>query len=538
MYLGLLAALAADRPFAKRYEQGDTTQMKRTLSSVMIALLVFFAAGVFAQDDDTENLYGIDIETAELIEDNPAEYYGETVTVDGIATNIVDANTFTLTDTEPFDLTPATFYVVDSTGQSFTGSGEGINEGMAVRVTGTLQEAVVTDLEEGFDFDLDDALWNEFAAEGDNFALVAESATMIDAVGGGSMSDDAQMAQDGQAADPGLVNSDAVFGVYDERCSAAYAGEGFLGLEIEQTELIEDNPADFFGTMVTIEGYVEQVLGNNTFLVQDNEPFDFTPPEFVVADAQGDQFGDVTLTEGTQVCVTGTVYDLEGPGFEGELGYDLDDDLFDFPAGEDQFAMVAQNVSVLDAEGTVVEREPVYGNEADFFGDESLLAEDPMVEDDETDTTGAAGTAIEQAAGNYEELCSAAYAGENFLGLDTEVTELIEDNPEEFFGTTVTIEGYIEQVFGTNGFLVQDNEPFDFTPPEFAVADAQGDQFGGMLLEEGTQVCVTGVVYDLELDRPGFENALGYELDNDFFEFPAGEDQFALVAEDVRILDE
>jgi len=508
--------------------------MKRIVVAMLFALMSSIAMSTMAQDTgDLEATYGISEADVERLEENPADFYEQSLTVDGYAEEIVGPNSFILQNYEPFDLTPGDFLVIDATNSSFVDLGADIDQGQAYRITGTFWnydfDAVQTEL----GYELDEDLFGIFDDE--DYVLIAESAEAIDEADGFFSLDDDDEIEDGDGEvisspdvvenpEPGVSTDDLGdennqgFGIYDQRCNAAYVGENFLGLENEMTEQIEDDPTDFFGTTVTIEGYVDQVLETG-FILRDNEPFDFSPPDFVVVDPQSSGFGDLEIDLDDNLCVTGTVYPVDAEEIQSELTVTIDEGFFsDFDTTSDDFAMVAENVSILDDEGGILDGYTISDDD-----------EDDMDMDDDIDGT---------VTGVYDEACSNAYAGENFLGLETEMTELIEDNPAEFLGTSVTIEGYVDQVLA-NGFILQDNEPFDFTPPDFVVVEPQDDGagFGDLSFNEDDNLCVTGTVYPI--DAQEIQNDLEYTLDEGYFDqFNVSSDDFALVAENISVLDE
>lgn len=274
---------------------------------------------------DAVNYYGNPQEMVENIEDNPDEYYGETVTISGSVETILDKRSFVVQDSEPFDLTPLEIVVVGETADMFTADNLNINEGQRVQVTGTLRGVEFADLSTELGWDLDDTLLSRFSDDTDEVAIVASNVQIMDDT----------LINDTDAAVEAALNADT------------------FGLNRETAELAENNPELFYGETVTIRGVIENITEDGLGMrVQNHEPFDFTPPTFFVVDTTGDGFGNAFIEEGAEVNVTGTLQPFEAQdfnlaGWEGELGWDIDDSFLSaWVEDTDEFLMLSDDSQV------------------------------------------------------------------------------------------------------------------------------------------------------------------------------------------------
>lgn len=267
----------------------------------------------------------------------------------------------------------------------------------------------------------------------------------------------------------------------------------FFGNEEEMVERIEDNPLDYLGELVTVSGYVEEIVSEDAFTLRDTEPFDLTPAAFMVAGGSENFYTDhnIDINLGQQVQVTGTLVPLDPVAIEAEAGYPVDALTFE-RFNDDSFGLVASYINVLN---------PVGG-----FENAQMIAEPD--------------------------------AGENLFGMPEETVELIEDDPDEFYGETVTVSGEIETIVTEDGFLMQDTEPFDLTPADFVVVDPTGDIFEEFDFTpvQGMRVQVTGTLYDFDLGELEGRMTWGF-AETGFAEFTGlDNDDFALIAEDVSVI--
>lgn len=268
------------------------------------------------------NFFGNEAEMVERIEDNPREYLNETVTVSGFVEDIVSEDAFILQDTEPFDFTPATFMVAGGSENFFVNRGIDINRGQQVQVTGTLVPLDPVAIDAAAGYPVDTITYETF--HDDSFGLVASYVNITNPMGGVAGT---QMIAENNAGDA-LIQTR------------------------ENAELIEDNPAEYYGELVTVTGTVETIVTDDGFLMQNTEPFDLTPADFVVVDPTGDIFEefDFVPVEGVQVQVTGTLYDFDLGELEGRVTWGFGETGFAEFTGldSDDFTLIAENVQMVD----------------------------------------------------------------------------------------------------------------------------------------------------------------------------------------------
>jgi len=286
-------------------------------------------------------------EMVERLEDNPTEYYGESVTVRGNVETILDSRSFILQDMEPFDLTPAEFLVVAGDENMFSIDNTNINVGQTVVVTGVLRQIEFADLTEEIGWDADDSVLGIFSNDTDEFQLIASNVEITD------------------EADSTLTNAvENTFGeneseledAADEEVDMSAVSSDYFGLDRETAELVEDNPEVFYGQTVTIQGVIENIVADGVGLrVQNRELFDFTPPTFLVMDVDENVYADMDLEEGDEVEITGMLQPFErldwtAPQAGGEFpGWDIDDSIIrDWVEDTDEFLMFADALTVTE----------------------------------------------------------------------------------------------------------------------------------------------------------------------------------------------
>jgi len=307
--------------------------------------------------------------------------------------------------------------------------------------------------------------------------------------------------ENGQIDDIDLFYEEGIFAdTYDY---APVGTEGFLfDFNDEMVERLEDNPTEYYGESVTVRGVVENTLDNRSFMLQDMEPFDLTPAEFLVIAGNDGMFNEMDINEGQRVIVTGVLRQTEFEDLSEEIGWDADDSILGiFQNDTDEFQLLASNVRIV----TPAETDMAAGEDA---------------------------TALEQTVTS------------DYFGLDSETAELVEDNPEVFYGETVTVRGVIENITEDGvGLRVQNREPFDFTPPTFFVVDVEETVYADMNLEEGDEVEVTGLLQPFEqqdwtgLDENG--EFPGWDIDDSIFRaWVQDTDEFLMFADALTVIED
>ncbi len=296
----------------------------------------------------------------------------------------------------------------------------------------------------------------------------------------------------------GLAAMFAIFAVFLASCGGGEAagagesggGESAGGAEGVSVATLIDNPSEFYGNQVTVSGLVTEVIGPNAFVIGGNE---FVGGEgLMIVGAQ--ELSQIVegLPEGEEiqaqdlVQVTGTVRPAEQQEITSEIGYELDDQVFEAFGGE--AAVVASQVVVTPQQG------------------------------------GTSAQAQQQGAQ---------------VALST-----IVDNPSEFYGRTVTVSGPVARVLNPNAFVTvaqeaaqQQNDGFFDDPETLAeqgvlVVSGSGS---GPNLTENQSVQVTGQVQ--RFDVTTFEQELGVQFEEnneDFLTTFSENDGPAIVANSIQ----
>ena len=221
------------------------------------------------------------------IMDNTATYLDNIVTVNGDVEEMIGATAFTLDEEALFAGGIDNDLLVIGAQQNLAGIDDQILNDR-VRVTGTVRNFVLADIENELGYDLDDTLF----AEWDNKpVLVAQSV---------------QMVRPAPAA--GVTLPEGNITVAD----------------------IVSNPAALDGKEVTVNGEVQEVFGANAFKLDEEALFaGGIDNDLLVIGAQQNLAGIDDQIVDDWVEVTGTVHStFRLADIESEIGYDLDDTLF------------------------------------------------------------------------------------------------------------------------------------------------------------------------------------------------------------------
>ncbi len=209
---------------------------------------------------------------------------------------------------------------------------------------------------------------------------------------------------------------------------------------------ITDNPEEYIGETVTVSGEVEAAIGDRVFTIGGQEFLGGQSLLVVSANplptAAGRTPGDAVLTNDI-IQVTGPVRRFNVAEFEQAIGTALDDGLF--TEFEGQPAVIARSVDL-------------------------------------TPRSGNAGT----------------------QSVPVTVSNLA-DNPEEYFGQTVTLSGPITNVVSPNAFILDGQ----------VLAVGWGNAAPGDSPTQGNRVQATGIYRAFDLAE--FEQDLGVDLQDDVF---------------------
>ena len=248
-------------------------------------------------------------------------------------------------------------------------------------------------------------------------------------------------------------------------------GESAGGAEGVSVATIIDNPEEFYGNQVTVSGLVTEVIGPNAFAIGGDEFIGGESllivgaqelPQIVEGVAEGDV---VEIKQQDLVQVTGTLRPAEQQEITDEVGYELDNQVFEVFGGE--AAVVASQVVVTPQQG------------------------------------GSTAQAQQQAP--------------------VQLTTLI-DNPSEFYGQQVTLDGAVAQVISPSASVIvpqeratqMQNEGIFDNPEALAqegvlIVNTAGT---GPNLSELQTVQATGTVQEFE-DVGAFEQEFGVTLGDD-----------------------
>lgn len=249
--------------------------------------------------------------------DNPSEFYGNKATASGLVTEVVSPNAVEIGDSEAFD---GGLLIVGA--QKLPQIVEGVPEGEVVDIqqqdlvqaTGNVREFNLQEVEQELGYDLENGAFEAFEGR------------------------------------PAIIASDFVL--------TPQPGEGTTmnqSTEVVLTNLT-DQPAEFFGQQVSVNGPIARVISPNAFVMvpqevmnQRDEGFINDPQELaeagvLVVSGQGT---GANLTENQSVRVSGTVEQTDISAFEQELGvtFENNNEFLSAFEEEERPAIVANQVS-------------------------------------------------------------------------------------------------------------------------------------------------------------------------------------------------
>ena len=246
-------------------------------------------------------------------------------------------------------------------------------------------------------------------------------------------------------------------------------GESAGGAQAVSVSTIIDNPSEYYGNQVTVSGLVTQVIGPNAFAIGGDE---FVGGEsLLIVGAQELPQIVEGLPEGEEiqaqdlVQVTGTLRPAEQQQITDEVGYELDNQVFEVFGGE--AAVVASQVVVTPQQG------------------------------------GTTAQAQQQAP--------------------VQITTLI-DNPSEFYGQQVTVDGAVARVISPSASVIVPEDRATQLQNEGVFEDPAALAQEGVLvvnttgtgpdLSELQTIQATGTVQEFE-SVGAFEQEFGVTLGND-----------------------
>ncbi len=251
---------------------------------VILALILW---QLFAEEQSAGPEAGVTISD---ITDNPQEYYDSTVTVSGQVGELIGPRAFTI-GTED-SVGGGTLLVIGAKQlpEIIEGDAEEIAADDVVQVSGPVQEFNIAEIEDELGFDLEDGLFSEY--EGDPVVVANTVDLTAEAAGAGAQNAQATMSD------------------------------------------ITDNPEEYYGQTLTVDGAVAQIIEPNAFVIveqqlaEDEELLDnptALADEGVLVFSSGPE---PNLSELMTVQVKGTFQEFDLATFEEELGTELDDGLY------------------------------------------------------------------------------------------------------------------------------------------------------------------------------------------------------------------
>lgn len=194
------------------------------------------------------------------VAENAEDLIGQTVTIRSNAIEQIEPATFTVADQEFFG--GEDIVIVNATGTPFVLPAE---EDTEVQITGEVAEFILADVESAYDLDLDPDLYVEYT---DKPAIIAQS----------------------------------------------------LALAPEPGEIAED-PEQYYGEILAVTGEIENVYGNNTFTLDEEELFGGQDLLVVVTNPT-----EAPIKDGETVATTGELRSFVVADFETDydLTWDLD----------------------------------------------------------------------------------------------------------------------------------------------------------------------------------------------------------------------
>lgn len=267
--------------------------------------------------------------TLSEVTDNTDAYLGQTVVVQGDVTDLVGTNSFTLND--------ASLLGGDSVLVVGTEGGVIGREGDTVQVTGTVRQFDLASIEQEAGYDLEDELFTPFEGQ---TVIVAQSMRTV---------------------------------------------AGDLVEAITLSDIAED-PAAYVGTTVTVRGDLGEKLGEQAFVLEDDQLL--SGENFVVVAQAADTlpadltaFDDPVAGINREVQVTGAIQPFDLATIEQEIGTDLQDDLF-AAYEENSYTIIAESVNIIGdqagtpAEGGVATVSEIVSNPELYFGQNVLVQGD------------------------------------------------------------------------------------------------------------------------------------------------------------------
>jgi len=504
--------------------------------SAMLAMLLLVMT-VSAQDETPMPPVEPTDVSLDAVLDDPESFYGSMVNVEGDLVEAVATNAFLFQD-DDLIITEQILVVFDS------GELENFNldqlgdEDIRVTVVGEVvafaRDEVADTLDDDYDVNLFDAY------DGDNF-IIADSVTLVETP--------------------------------DQQELTITIGD------------IQDEPEFYLDEIVTLEGELTDIYSVNTAVIDDGDPM------LVVYDlTQFDDFNIVELLEeDVQVLVEGTVqmFSVDDPTMVllDDVDLDAQDDLEMFNGTP---AVVAETMTVVsdlpeDLEtttDTMVEYPDFYVNTNVMVRGEAVEAvssnafllntegeniivvynpedlSDPIAditeEDVEVEVQGIAQYFEREAYeeefdidmdvelfDDYEDQIS-INATDVRIVEETEIDEFtsidsILDDPELYYGQTVTVQQVITEVVSIEAFVLQYDELFD-EDRLLVIFDTEtyADLPIIQLAEDETEVRVTGTVR--EFVRSDLQTEFDFDLEDDIFD--DFEDRAALVAEEIIVIED
>lgn len=265
------------------------------------------------------------------------------------------------------------------------------------------------------------------------------------------------------------------------------------------------DPTTFYGNALTMGGVVETILGPNSFTLMQTQPVDFSPARMVIIAGDAGGFA-ADINVGAQVMVTGDFFPFSVGDADYLTEYSIDPNYY-VDYGIEDYMIVATATDVIEPDAQTLPPMTDTDNPAD-----------PVLPSE-------TGTTADRDAGNLpvDDDIFGDLANEFDSEAILQQIEAIEDTPDEYIGTQVTIGGNVEDILDNGVFTVQEIDALNLTPLEFAIFPMTSN----MSVNAGDRVVVRGVLY--RIDDPELSNIVGYEINTALLnDYTSG---YAIVAE-------
>lgn len=331
-------------------------------------------------------------------------------------------------------------------------------------------------------------------------------------------------------------------------------GDNIIGLDE-----IEDNPDQYIGQTVTVNGEVTENLGGNAFSIDQGNILNLGEDMLMVLGPGAE--APTTLEDDTQIQVTGEVQYFSAPTFEQDYGIVFDDPTL-FSPYENQPAIVASQILMRASVSEIDDEEDAYlGNRVTVRGDVTEIVDERTFRLDDPALLGGDDILVTMAESDMQQVtvgdqvqvtgmvrsfdreqlstdtgydynaevynpfaertiilasqiqiigqASADFVGDTaYFADDNQVTiSDVSDNPDAYLGQQVQLNGEVSQVLGQNTIRMDEDNWLDIGDDILVIIPP--DVTAPQTLEDETNIIVEGEVRNFVLAE--------FEQEFDFF---------------------